>query len=790
MRGRPGGSGKRKHNGNQKGGAGRPGRNDIHAPYNFVPVSAFVHLPEWGAAVSQDQPFEDGLSGTLNYRIVAHSQILIAAGDSQGDEEGDIRTAPFFELPDGRPAIPGSTVRGLLRNVLEIASFSRMSLVDDRRFGVRDLTRNAQFYMNRMTRKRGQEITPLARSGWLKLDRSSGSWRIEPCRYARVEHDVLIRDWKMDGIHVTKDENAQPGLDWRKQALDGHGLVCWFAPPVVSHVRTNSGKTPFDLVMARADGIFRSQDDARNAGAASPTRGHLVFTGSVANRKHREFIFHKDPGDQQAEIEVPPGVVARFLDIHDEKLGRHDDESAQWPLWRRKLLSGEIGPGSDKEPGIPVFYLGSSATPVEAIGLASMFKLPYEYGVADMLDHVSDRHRPPCKGCGNAEGCRPDYDMAEMLFGTVRRDAAFCNLKGRVSFGLARLSGDIPERPQLPTRTVLLNAPKPSYYPAYVRQRTGQAFDADGDRVKGPYRTYMADGGRTAPEIRGWKRYWTRQAVDTSQKLPDPDPPQERARTCTVLRPLPEGSVFEGRIRFHNLRPEELGALLWALAFGEDPAADGARSCHHTMGMGKPFGYGQCSLVISDPEILPNRTERRDGRPRRTVLADRDAHATMRQAMDRFALQMEQAYRTAAGGNQTNAPGWLDSPQIRALRTMASAGDQEAGGHRRSYMTLDPAKSVNEFAGAKGNRQKNTVARSLAPPLEGLLDADEAMFGRPGVSDDAWKAEPPEWLRVVDRVRGDGSGKAGPAPARPPLTDREQAARRAALNAAKNRSDG
>ena len=38
----------------------------IKAPFNFVTLSDKVFFPEWADKISQDIPFSDGLSGTIN----------------------------------------------------------------------------------------------------------------------------------------------------------------------------------------------------------------------------------------------------------------------------------------------------------------------------------------------------------------------------------------------------------------------------------------------------------------------------------------------------------------------------------------------------------------------------------------------------------------------------------------------------------------------------------------------------------------------------------------------------
>ncbi len=49
----------------------------ISAPYNFVPLSDYVHIPEWSKRASHDWPFEDGLSGEIHYTLVAESPLLV-----------------------------------------------------------------------------------------------------------------------------------------------------------------------------------------------------------------------------------------------------------------------------------------------------------------------------------------------------------------------------------------------------------------------------------------------------------------------------------------------------------------------------------------------------------------------------------------------------------------------------------------------------------------------------------------------------------------------------------------
>ena len=99
----------------------------IDAPYNFVPVAGQVDTPPWRHEVSQDLPFRDGLSGELRLNVKALS-LLLVGGKQQPASEQRAGQVHFFQTPDQRYAIPGSSLRGMIRNVLEIATFSYSEL--------------------------------------------------------------------------------------------------------------------------------------------------------------------------------------------------------------------------------------------------------------------------------------------------------------------------------------------------------------------------------------------------------------------------------------------------------------------------------------------------------------------------------------------------------------------------------------------------------------------------------------------------------------------------------------
>lgn len=120
----------------------------IRAPFNFVPLSKDVFFPEWANQISQDIPFSDGVSGTIDLEITAESPIFIRNGHSKKDAEankgkGNEEYNSFSHIigPDGKPIyfIPATTIKGEVRTLLEIMSFSKMTVDRSAMFARRDL---------------------------------------------------------------------------------------------------------------------------------------------------------------------------------------------------------------------------------------------------------------------------------------------------------------------------------------------------------------------------------------------------------------------------------------------------------------------------------------------------------------------------------------------------------------------------------------------------------------------------------------------------------------------------
>lgn len=706
------------------------------APYGFVPLSRFVFTPEWADLASSDHPFEDGICGRLEVEIEALAPIFTRGAERER----------FFTLPDGRFAIPGSTVRGLLRNTLEIATFGWMSRVNDHRYGVRDL-RNPSLYVRHMadvleSASGVREPMPLVSAGWLQRTPDFERWeagelddeavvaQIVPCNFAKVEYDHLKALARERGIG-----NFDPGRRQSAVAKYGAWKASLEAEFEVQPIRKASA-LPGKLEAAYREKRFGEYGRAV-PGQQRAIRGTLVFTGQPSkysaqnsrrrgsgNPKHHDFFFHALEGAQP--IEVKARLFRDFEFVHSDRgeqhsLNRSDTPNKEWKFWREKF--------EGKNGRVPVFYLLDQATgELRAFGLAMMFRLAYRFSVRDSVRNVQELAFEPV----GRSGRKPD--LVETLFGYAgerKGEASAQALRGRVGVGTFVAATPAPREWPENVRVVLA-APKASYYPNYIEQGPEQH---PGARPQGEYKTFMDEDA----VIRGWKRYRVLDKVVTPPIPRDASGKElDIVRVGTTFRPLAPGVKFTGEIRVHNVKPEELGAIVWALDFG------GERGCEHLLGLANALGYGRVRLRLIASDCRNMRGE---------VVEPRSCVAG-------FVKAMEEACRKG------QVPGgWRNSPQVTELLNLARPVPVE----KARPFVLDSSQRKNEFEEAK--REKSALPSVTDWNTWRQRTGARPAMPRPGRSAGACppsQGQPPPASRPVQHgPAASGNGSADPHPRAP-----------------------
>ncbi len=343
------------------------------------------------------------------------------------------------------------------------------------------------------------------------------------------------------------------GLPWRisYEEIDRwlqptHRLVDFARSGIFSEDDNRKAKKKYELLDRLQDKIIRGTFvdlDSESHHVSYKVEGEpgiLVMTGQSGPRKLNagkfsgkffDFIFPEKI--EREKFEVPEEIAGDFLSIHQD--------TPNMELWLHEWHSGER---------IPVFFKykedEKGKKTLEAIGLAYMFRFPTAKSIYTAMckNDLFDEKKP---------------DLAECMFGCSNK---YRSLRGRVQFSHAIAVGNpIP----METRCVVLSTPHPSYYPLYLSD--GKSWDSDDARIS----------GRKRYPVRSGVISWT----DGSQGMK------------SFISPLPANTVFQGCVRFHNLRRAELGALLSAILF------DGKSDCHHNIGLAKPLGYGKVKIDVA-----------------------------------------------------------------------------------------------------------------------------------------------------------------------------------------------
>lgn len=641
----------------------------ITSAYNFVPLQDRVVEPDWQDRTSQDLPLQDGLCAELDISITNDTPLLV--GGSRGERtKGQAVQVEFSRHPDGCPVIPGSSLRGAIRNVLEIATSSQMARIDDRKLSVRDLD-NKDLYNRHLTLSEGRDpvkVTPLTRTAWMRFNKEAGGWEMCHVPHVRVEHHDLksrlgldLQGWfKRTNDRTPHGKYRHVQAHFAQEGSSGHPPLQLFFS-----IKEAKEKGPHEhrggtlsISYSRVKDVTREPQ----AGGSGYADGRLVVTGQPSNKKHMEFIF-QTPTAKPVWFALGERLVQDFLRIHDT------------PETLLGLFRSDKNPFGD-EIGFPVFYLcrdklapkALNSDDILAIGLSQMFRLPYAHSIGD----AARRHQPP-PAAGR-------LDFARTLFGCVEDELPGpeggeppreASRRGRVSFGDCRLAGFQPGSlldswlaPQAFQNPTVLNGPKPSYYPNYIEQKTSKA---DPGQVEGAYRTLMDEDAR----LRGWKRYPVHAPAEV-RGVPAP-PDKSGSDVQTRLRPLRAGLSFTGRVRLHNVTREELGAVLWALTWGGDTRL------RHALGMGRPFGLGQVRIELRNVSIRPND-------PAVSAPTEKDCRAAFEAWMRRQDRDWDASVKELLAMADPAAPGTASLAPLR----LGMGGDNEFKLAKQSRSALPP----------------------------------------------------------------------------------------------------
>ena len=485
----------------------------FHNPYNFVrPIPK--PRPDSKILGNVPPPPHDryiGLSGHITCTVKAETLLFVS--DSHGissDKPGEKKqhnTYRFFQY-DGKPAIPATTLRGMIRNVYETVTNSCFAVFD----GERQLEhRKSPRYALKLKAGIVRSLPKDGQDGEIELLKyaKAGAYRDE--QYSVLSKDLINKIQRLR--HLPKSPNY-------KAIIRKTNRNIWQVVKI----------TEIEKALTR-----------NPTGNEKEVEGWLKITGKNFPKKKDEYFFYKDPGVKPNTVKFNNKILQEYNAILK---GQAENEQIK-PSFRKTKLEENDLVWVEEENG--------------KVKRISRVKVPRVQYPKPLKGYLSDelKHLLPCM----------DYEHlcpACRLFGWVNQEKASSGSKdkirafaGRIRISHATLKSDAKYMGN-PIPLAILASPKPTTELFYLANK------------KGCPDKHVSYNNPNNARLRGRKMYWHHSKPDEKEYTRVPFKGSRcDHQNRTIKDAVKKGTEFRFDIEFHNLAPVELGALIYVLELEE-----------------------------------------------------------------------------------------------------------------------------------------------------------------------------------------------------------------------------
>lgn len=622
----------------------------FHNPYHFVPVKRGCRTNNlsmsdfWGPEnryARHDLYDVDGRSGRIICRLRTLTPIFVGARRTREptkEQPGYVRP---FEL-DGKPAIPGTTLRGLISSVAEAASNSALRILENRPLSFRkppakalsaigmvveDPQRKGCFRLRPLTLPTfefkagdGTATLPDSSRGFLPILKEFrkcklslplkvyvGATNKEPEELNILKRSFSYRTYtaanpKFYGMKVSSGVSTVNN--------DGH-LVSHKQQQIVSREMTS-----YIVAQKPQDSEIKPWDDGlKNKGFTRGIMRVLGVWGRKVPRQKKHELFIPFPPEAETErwpsIPIPDKILRNFQNLADER----SEEDRELPYEPRETRARKDEKRLRLRKGDLVYFRPSDdGTEVAELSFSAIWRDQAKMcGSSDQTATCWDFFRKTDPELLPLNPCRDSLTPAELLFGAVSEKsgneadkaggkgsggARLEALAGRLRFSAAAIASiddrpysewlqqEVGRSPYLEAATLkILAGPKPPCPEFYFKMRDGTAafiqkedLNVHDHAPQGRKFYLHRDGTCEEPASNKFDR-----ERFWKTRYRDQDRKQKTEIMC--LRP---GATFYFHVDFENLSELELSLLLYSLS----PSG----RFRHKIGMGKPLGLGTVQI--------------------------------------------------------------------------------------------------------------------------------------------------------------------------------------------------
>ncbi len=608
----------------------------FYNPYHFIPTPSGQRSGDLPVEAFNNKNLGNSshakyVYGTHSGRIICKIKTegpVFVGGErvSNGDENHPSVVSPF-QL-GGKPAIPGTSLRGLISSLAEAASNSAMRALENRTLSYRKPMRggsisaigriikdNDKYYLHPLVlptveadRNYNIFVKPQYRQLFDAPRLKIYFGNRDDIRNATTFIYRTYRDCpeKFFGLKVNKtlvwdDSNPQRP----KISCIGNGGFNIKDQYVVSQktISVNELPIPWADVLKKppTEQAQYQVGIIRVLGCWGAERSSIPEN----NKKHEIFIPISDPsGDDWLNPdvwEIDDAVIQNFHDLADERT----DEDPNLPFEPKDTIRNEH-PKNDKDKtfrlktGDLVYFDVDDNGNVTEISLSSIWrgapKKTEGGGIAKVYDFfkaIDSEMLPMNKN-------RKTITLAERMFGFVENNKQFGEntdkekaLKSRIRFSDAPVESPPPEGCYYEHEVTLkiLGGPKPPCPTMYFKNKNAQA--AYISKISLDIRNHAPQGRKmylhhSDNQINS-QFYKTAYDEDFLRQHPN-EKKKAALKQKVKITPLKKDVEFYFHIDFDNLSDAELGLLLYALR----PTGE----FRHKIGMGKPLGLGKVCIDI------------------------------------------------------------------------------------------------------------------------------------------------------------------------------------------------
>lgn len=464
-------------------------------PYNFVPSDTPIKMHPQAPKLSRF----DGLSGSIKCLLTNETPLMIAG---ERDESQRPRRLDFFKK-NGLLAIPGTSLKGMIRTILETVTNACFAVFDEDRLD----------YRTPRSLKAGQVIR-MPQDG-------------QPGQIRQMEKGWIAMQGKPNNILGIIGNARQNFTLARVPAGTQSGDAVWVQYKKIDRY-INSRERP-------VPGPFYLITSMSHTARQGYTAGIYKITGQSINHKKRERIFFPVSGGtiytfSQQEVDDYNYVLTQQLE-------RYQSQGGFVLLERNPLKEGAL------------VYFQPQGNQAKNISRVEIPRLRYVHSRKDRLP--ADYHK-----CTNRE----NLCAACRLFGFVEGDE---RLSGRIIVSDAEhVSGSGEAQNYLNLK--VLGTPHPTSYNFYLIDQTNPSIvrNYDGNRIENERGRI---GNQTSSvQLRGRKFYYHHPPYNNLQRYCC-NPNETSAELYSRAKPVLANNTFRFQVQFRNLSEFELGLLIYCL---------------------------------------------------------------------------------------------------------------------------------------------------------------------------------------------------------------------------------